>query len=53
MKRLDQDSAGLAAERGHTSKQIVDQPVRKLADEVAPPVVAVDAIAGIEDALLL
>ena len=53
MERLDQDPTGRAAERGHAVKQIVDQLIRQLRDEVALPVVAVDAVAGIEDPLLL
>ena len=53
VERLDQDSAGRAAEHGHALEQIVDQLVRQLRHEVALPVVAVDAVAGIEDPLLL
>src|SRR5829696_3376154 len=53
VERLDQDSAGRTAERGNAAEQIVDQLVRELADEVTLPVVAVDAVTGIEDTLLL
>jgi hypothetical protein len=53
VERLDQDSARRAAERGNAAEQIVDELVRELADEVTLPIVAIDAVAGIEDALLL
>jgi len=53
MERLDEDSTGRAAEHGHPVNQIVDQLVRQLRDEVALPVVAVHAVAGIENPLLL
>ena len=45
--------AGRAAEGDHALEELVDQLVRELADEVALPVVAVDAVAGVEDALLV
>ena len=53
VQRLDQDSAGRTAERSELRQQRVEQLVRELAHEMAFPVVAVLAVRGVEDALLV
>jgi hypothetical protein len=52
VQRLDQDRSRWPAEGGQPADELVDQLVRELADEVALPVVPVDAVAGIENTLL-
>ena len=49
----DESGQGLSPPQGRTSfEQLVDQLVRELADEVALPVVAIHAVAGVEHMLL-
>jgi hypothetical protein len=52
VKRLDQHLPGRPSQRHHSLEQLVDQLVRQLADEVALPVVAIHAVAGVEHVLL-
>jgi hypothetical protein len=48
-----EDRARWSSERTHAVDQDVDQLVGKFADEMALPVVAIDAVSGIEDPLLV
>src|SRR5262245_11811048 len=51
VKRLDQHLPGRSPQRHHSFEQLVDQLIRQLADEVALPVVAIHAVAGVEHML--
>src|SRR5215213_5225072 len=53
VQRLDQDSARGPAQRDQALEQRVDQLVRQLAHEMALPVVPVQAVRALDDALLL
>src|SRR5205814_1679906 len=52
VKGLDQHLPGWPPQRHYSFEQVVDQLVGQLADEMALPVVAVDAVAGADRMLL-